>query len=137
MAAAKVLDIWMRDCCAGFWGTVQRSGVTLPLFEIITSLLWGRKKKKNTHTLCLLHTLTHTHTRCSHQVHGGATGRMWLDEQLRWRLSNTLDLSLGGLQQKREKDTEEREEERDGGREERESGLSVSIRIKVMGQCVT
>lgn len=52
---------------------------------------------------------------------------MWLDEQLRWRLSNTLDLSLGGLQQKREKDTEEREEERDGGREEREREWAVSI----------
>lgn len=109
---------------------------SLPLFKIITSLLPGRKKKtQQIHTVISLH----THTRCSHQVHGGATGRMWLDKQLRWRLSNTLDLSLSGLQQKREKDTEEREEEIDGGREEREreSRLSVSIRIKVMGQCVT
>lgn len=117
------------------FGERSEGQASLPLLEIITSLLLRKKNNKYTHS----DFITHSHTRCSHQVHGGATGRMWLDEQLRWRLSNTLDLSLDGLQQERKKDTEEREEKIDRGRKEREreSGLSVSIRIKVMGQCVT
>lgn len=35
---------------------------------------------------------------CAHQVHGGAAWRMWLNKQLRWRLSKVLDLCLCGLQ---------------------------------------
>lgn len=63
------------------------------------------------------------HAWCAHQVHGGAAWRMWLNKQLRWRLSKVLDLCLCGLQ--------ERERERERGE------LSQSICIKVMGQCVT
>lgn len=49
------------------------------------------------------------HARCSHQVHGGAAWRMWLNKQLRWRLSKALDLRLCGL---REREREEKERER-------------------------
>lgn len=59
----------------------------------------------------------------SHQVYGRAAWRMWLDKQLRWRLSKALDLRLCGL----------RGRERERARER----LSQSICIKVMGQCVT
>lgn len=56
------------------------------------------------------HTHSYTHTWCSHQVHGGAARRMGLDEQLRWRLSNALDLCLHGLQRReREKKTKDGE----------------------------
>lgn len=40
------------------------------------------------------------HARCAHQVHGGAAWRMWLNKQLRWRLSKVLDLCLCGLQER-------------------------------------
>lgn len=55
------------------------------------------------------HSLFHTHQRCrefshyargSHQVHGGAAWRMWLNKQLRWRLSKALDLCLCGLRER-------------------------------------
>lgn len=72
------------------------------------------------------------HARCSHQVHGGAAWRMWLNKQLRWRLSKALNLCLCGLRER------ERKREKEGRRRERErERLSQSICIKVMGQCVT
>lgn len=40
------------------------------------------------------------HAHCSHQVHGGAAWRMWLNKQLRWRLSKALDLRLCGLRER-------------------------------------
>lgn len=65
-------------------------------------------------TPCLTHTtskgagifsqLAHS----SHQVHGGTAWRMWLNKQLRWRLSKALDLCLCGL---REREWEEGERE--------------------------
>lgn len=48
------------------------------------------------------------HAHCAHQVHGGAAWRMWLNKQLRWRLSKALDLCLCGLRE-RERGEGERE----------------------------
>ncbi len=129
MAAANVLDIWMRDCCAGFWGMVRRSGVTLPLFEIITSPLSGREKKHNKYTL------THAVlTRCMAELRGGCGSMSNWDG-----VCPTLWIWASVACSKRERKIQrkERKRETDGVREERESGMSVSIRIKVMGQCVT
>lgn len=51
---------------------------------------------------------------CAHQVHGGAAWRMWLNKQLRWRLSKVLDLCLRGLQGR---GVREQEREHAGGKE--------------------
>lgn len=69
----------------------------------------------------------------AHQVHGGAAWRMWLNKQLRWRLSKVLDLCLCGLQEREGAREQEKERVQEGKRER----LSQSICIKVMGQCVT
>ncbi len=120
----------MRDCCAGFWGTVRRSGVTLPLFEIITSLLLGREKNTtNTHS--------HTHTRCSHQVHGRSYG----EDVARWatEMASVQHIWIWASvacskERERYRGKRGRERWREGG--ERERAVSINMH-QSDGQCVT
>ncbi len=121
MAAAKVLDIWMRDCCAGFWGTVRRSGVTLPLFEIITSLLLGREKKHNKYTL------THTHA-----LFSPGAWRSYGEDVARWATEMASVQHFGSeprwpaaKERERYRGKRGRERWREGG--ERERAVSINM----------
>ncbi len=135
MAAAKVLDIWMRDCCAGFWGMVRRSGVTALVRNNNFPTAGQKKNTTNTHTLILLHTHTHAVlTRCMAELRGGC-GSMSNWDGVCPTLWIWASVACSKRERKIQRKEEERERRREGG--ERESGLSVSIRIKVMGQCVT
>ncbi len=123
MAAAKVLDIWMRDCCAGFWGTVRRSGVTALVRNNNFPTAGQKKNTTNTHTLILLHTHTHAVlTRCMAELRGGCGSMSNWDG-----VCPTLWIWASVACSKRERKIQrkERKRETEGGRREREWAVSI------------